>query len=432
MKKSYALIFSLSLSIFVSAQAPEKCATMQNYRSNTESNSDYAQQIWSAETQAREWLKSHRSETAKTNSTVVIPVVFHNIYKNTTDPTYLHDSVFYRQLEILNETYGLTNSNFANTRAIFDTLAANTDIQFCMASVDPNGNPTTGINRVQSSTNFFMAPFNDNVKDPTQGGVAPWDANYYLNIWTCDMSFNGTVFVLGYAAFPGGPASKDGVVLQYQYVGYQNTGNNNNLGRTAVHEVGHWLGMRHIWGDGQQGSNPCDSTDYVDDTPRANDASQQTCNLTKNTCSNEDTTWTQANVDPPDMVENYMDYSNDACMTMFTKGQKLRMWSFINTLRTGLLNNTVACILGTNEQENLSRSTYVFPNPTKGLVNINFGAGSTDNLQVEITDALGRQITAFKPNSLSNVVDLTAQPAGIYFAKIKSDNLYIVKKIILQ
>jgi hypothetical protein len=432
MKQLYALVGSLFLSSSLLSQT-EKCATMPNHKKNADEIKNYSQRMNEAELKARNWKEQNKSN-AKMQSTITVPVVFHCVYKNTTDPSYLHDSVFQRQMNVLNETYSLSNANYSNTRAIFDTLGANTDIQFCFASLDPNGNPTTGINRVQSTTSFSLTAFNDDVKNPSKGGVAPWDPQHYLNVWTCDMSLFGQTFVLGYSTFPGGPDSLDGTVIQYQYLGFQNTGNQNNLGRTTVHEVGHWFGMRHVWGDGQQGNAPCDSTDYVEDTPHANDASQTTCDTVKNTCSNESTHWTQFGIDPPDMVENYMDYSNDGCMTMFTKGQKERMWSFINTARSGLLSNPTTCSAVSIDEFNsaFSNALTIFPNPANETFTVNFATNSIDQVEIAVYDANGRVVKTLKPVSFQNTFDCSALEAGIYFIKISNPFNCAVKKLIVE
>jgi hypothetical protein len=356
------------------------------------------------------------------------------MYSATNSPTYLPDSVIIRQIAILNETYSLSNPNYSNTRPIFDTMGANIDVQFCLAGQDTLGNPTTGIDRFQTASSFLLTPLNNGVKIPSMGGRAPWNPQKYLNIWTCDMSLFGNPLVLGYATFPGGPDSLDGVVLQYNFVGFQNNATVNNLGRTAVHEIGHWLGMRHIWGDGQQGTAPCDSTDYVEDTPRANDASATDCDTTKNTCSNEDPFWSTNAIDPPDMVENYMDYSNDACMTMFTKGQKARMWSFINTIRTGLLTGGISCSTVGIETYNpvFENYVHVYPNPASKQLNINFSTNSIEQCKIEFYNSIGQIVKVSVPSNFQNIIDITDLKSGIYFIKISNNANSAVKKIVIE
>ncbi|MCB0624470.1 MAG: zinc metalloprotease, partial [Saprospiraceae bacterium] len=175
--------------------------------------------------------------------------------------------------------------------------------------------------RTSTSVTAFSA--NDNMKFNSSGGKDAWPAGSYLNIWVCDLSGG----LLGYAQFPGGPASTDGVVIDYAYFGTIGTATPPfHLGRTATHEVGHWLNLRHIWGDG-----PCSVDDFVTDTPTS-DAANYGCPIGHVSCSTTD------------MVQNYMDYTDDACMNLYTTGQKNRMRAVFDTggARQSLLNST-AC-----------------------------------------------------------------------------------------
>ncbi len=207
------------------------------------------------------------------------------------------------QLDVLNEDYRRTNSDKTNKWS----QAADSQIEFKLATVDPNGNVTTGITRKQSSKTTW-APDGDPMKKASSGGVDAWDTSGYLNMWVCNL---GTQ-LLGYAQFPGGAAATDGVVMGAQYFGSKDKGSGFYLaakfdkGRTATHEVGHFLNLRHIWGDGD-----CSVDDFVTDTPNAS-AANNGCAI-KTSCGSED------------MIQNYMDYSDDACMNLFTQGQKTRM-----------------------------------------------------------------------------------------------------------
>jgi len=227
---------------------------------------------------------------------ITIPVVFHIVWN--TNAENISDAQVQSQLDILTEDFRRLNSDADGTWS----QATDTEIQFCMASVDPNGNPTNGITRTNTSTSSFSA--NDNMKFNSSGGKDAWPAGDYLNFWVCDLSGG----LLGYAQFPGGAASTDGVVCDYQYVGDIGTATAPfNLGRTGTHEVGHWLNLRHIWGDGN-----CNADDFVSDTP-VSDASNVGCAIGHVSCGTTD------------MVQNYMDYSDDACMNLYTVGQRDRM-----------------------------------------------------------------------------------------------------------
>ena len=238
-------------------------------------------------------------------ATVTIPVVFHVVYRTATEN--ISDARVLAQLNQLNLDFARLNSDAGNTPSVFQGLAANTNIQFCLAQRDPNGAATSGIVRRATTVTSFSS--NNAIKYTSQGGSNAWDATKYLNIWVCNLGSG----LLGYAQFPGGSAATDGVVVLYSSVGSlatPGTAANYNYGRTATHEVGHWLNLRHIWGDATCGN------DLVNDTP-----TQQTSNggcpaFPRVTCSNGPN---------GDMFMNYMDYTYDACMNMFTAGQSTRM-----------------------------------------------------------------------------------------------------------
>ncbi len=234
---------------------------------------------------------------------VTIPVVFNIVYNTTAEN--ISDAQIQSQLNILNEDFRKLNADVANTPSLFAGVVADCEINFCLATRDPNGNATTGIRRQSTTVTAFGS--NDAVKFTAQGGLDAWPAASYLNFWVCDLSGG----LLGYAQFPGGAAATDGVVCDYQYTGNIGTATAPfNLGRTATHEVGHWLNLRHIWGDATCGS------DLVTDTPTHN-TSNGGCPTYPHlsTCSGT----------PVEMTMNYMDYTDDACMYMFTTGQKARM-----------------------------------------------------------------------------------------------------------
>ena len=249
--------------------------------------------------QIEEFTRNYiQRNTEAVSGVVTIPVVFHVVYNKRKSSENISTAQINSQMTVLNDDFRRLNSDANNTWSQADDI----EIEFCLASIDPSGNATTGITRKKTSKNSFGT--NNSVKYASQGGTDAWPASSYLNIWICNIGGG----ILGYAQFPGGNAATDGVVLDYRYVGTTGTATYPfNLGRTATHEVGHWLNLRHIWGDGG-----CSFDDYVSDTPLS-DAANYYCATGHVSCGSVD------------MVENYMDYSDDACMNLFTTGQKSRM-----------------------------------------------------------------------------------------------------------
>ncbi len=321
-----------------------------------------------------------RNRNSINNDTYYIPVVFHVVYN--TENQNIPDSVIYSQIDVLNEDYRRLNENASETRPEFLEFAGDPNIEFFLANIDPNGNSTTGIvHQPTDRTEFMMFEdiFSneitlDEVKSSATGGSDAWDTDRYLNIWVCNIG-SLDVFglelgqVFGYAypptnidqallelsntqTVPDWPTdmltndeSVQGVVIHYTTVGRNNPVADedgiidNNQGRTAVHEIGHYLGLRHIWGDALSflGDDGCTVDDGIADTPNANDQAGYICDLNKNTCSGD--IFGSSAEDLPDMVENYMDYSPDACLNIFTNGQINVMRNILEIARPSLINS---------------------------------------------------------------------------------------------
>ncbi|MFM2388430.1 MAG: hypothetical protein RL660_3187 [Bacteroidota bacterium] len=247
----------------------------------------------------------------KTRIQVTIPVVFHVVYQNATEN--IPDAQLLANLTQLNEDFAKLNADTNLVPTPFKAFHANTDIQFCLAVRDPQGNTTTGITRTQTTVNSFST--NNNVKFNANGGKDAWPRDSYLNIWVADLGSS----LLGYAQFPGGGAATDGVVCNYNTVGsltVPGTNTGYDRGRTLTHEVGHWLDLFHIWGDD---NGACTGSDQVGDTPNQEDANYG--------CPTYPLLDACTGTNPGVMFMNYMDYTDDICMHMFTEGQKTRMQS---------------------------------------------------------------------------------------------------------
>jgi len=223
--------------------------------------------------------------------TINIPVVVHVIYSNSNEN--ISAQQIQSQLDVLNEDYNAQNSDFGNIPTEFSTVASDIDINFTLADVTRKSSTTTAWGTGNA------------MKYDSQGGVDAWDSTKYLNIWVCNIGGG----ILGYAQFPGGSSTTDGVVVGPNFfgrIGYLSAPF--HKGRTLTHEIGHWLNLRHIWGDGR-----CKRDDYVSDTPPSDRPNYG--------CPSYPTTHCRTN----DMTMNYMDYVDDACMYMFSEGQNTRI-----------------------------------------------------------------------------------------------------------
>jgi hypothetical protein len=240
-----------------------------------------------------------------TRKLVTIPTVVHVVHKKPKEN--ISDSQIRSQIDALNLDFRATNPDTAKVPDAWKGLVADAKIKFQLATKDPDGKRTTGIVRVQTERSSFGA--GDAVKRSRAGGSDAWPSDRYLNLWVCTLGNQ----LLGYAQFPGGPKATDGVVVLNTAFGTEGTAAAPfNKGRTLTHEVGHWLNLRHIWGD----TLDCTGGDRVPDTPNCEGPNMGKPTYPKVSC---------ANAPHGDMFMNYMDYVDDAAMFMFTAGQVARM-----------------------------------------------------------------------------------------------------------
>lgn len=346
-----------------------------------------------------------------TNENIIIPVVVHVLY-NTADQN-ISDAQVISQITALNNDYRLKNLDAASIPDAFKNLAADTRINFCLAKVDPNMRGTTGIIHKKTSRTYFLP--DDKMKFSASGGDDAWDSKKYLNIWVCRL-FGRT---LGYATPPGVAANADGVVITFTSFG--TIGSLNvpfDKGRTATHEIAHWLGIKHIWGDEDCGD------DGISDTPK-----QETYNYncpvfpSKSSCS------PNAN---GDLFMNFMDLTNDACMKLFTHGQKKKMRgqfaaggprnSFLNGFacdssyaQGGPLPTDTAAKPAEIPAEMIS----VFPNPVDNVLNIQSKSAVTlTGKKALLFTATGQLVKQQTLQSATEKMLLGQLPAGMYVLQI--------------
>jgi hypothetical protein len=363
-----------------------------------------------------------------------IPVVFHVVYKN--DEENISDARLNDQIAVLNANFRRKNADSVNTRSIFKPVAADAGIQFRLAKVIRV--KTTALFKPDILSQENQIP--NQVKRAAQGGSAAVDPEHFLNIWVCKIeplslfTIQAGV-ILGFAYPPAGlnnwpngasaPTKElDGVVVDYKAVGkaglrfpYSGGDTLNLQGRTMVHEVGHYLGLRHIWGDGSLLGASCAGEDGVKDTPKASSQSKFDCDQTKNSCVDSGA------VDLPDMVENFMDYSNESCQNMFTKGQVAIMRGVLEGPRKKLLEK----VSSASDIPTIFAASLA-PNPSNGSVVFNWNEAQP--YELKITDMYGRMIERTS-NNTSRSIDLSQNSAGLYLFEIRSANRSQVLKLVL-
>ncbi len=380
--------------------------------------------------------KNKNNKTTTTQYSV--DVVIHIVWKDSTEN--LDDSIIFNQIQVLNEDYNRLNADTGNLRSIFKPIAGNAGIHFNLYQII----------RKHTDTLFkvsLTSGISNKMKYDSLGGSNAIDPNHYLNIWVCKIQplTIGSVTlgqILGFAYPPnnlsnwpsnsGAPnPGEDGVVIDYRAFG----SNNPNVltmgsqtitikGRTPTHEVGHYFGLRHIWGDGATfGSNNCQGDDGIQDTPNANNQSDFDCDTTKNTCLDTNLSWTT--LDMPDLVENYMDYSSETCMNMFTQEQTNWMITTLQGPRSGLL---------TNIKENTQMvKINVYPNPANGNITIQAPL-FIDKADIKVQDITGKTLYGQKHKLYNGNlnIDISQLNQGVYILTFSNDNIKSVEKIIIE
>jgi hypothetical protein len=266
-----------------------------------------------------QWLEQQLKQSDQITETIIIPVVVHVVFNVNHPEQNISEEQIISQIEALNTDFRRLNSDTTNTPEIFRNIAADTHIEFRLARRTPDGLPTNGITRTATDVEAFSIE-TDHVKFDDTGGINIWNRDRYLNFWVCNLDSG----YLGYAQYPGGQPSTDGIVISWRNFGTTGTAQYPfNEGRTVTHEVGHWLNLVHTWGD----EDNCEATDYVADTPNQEKAYYHCPSFPQHSCESDD------------MFMNYMDYTDDRCMNIFTIGQSNRMHATLNGFRAPIKNS---------------------------------------------------------------------------------------------
>jgi hypothetical protein len=344
---------------------------------------------------------------------ISIPVVIHVLYHNGVEN--ISDAQIQSQLDVLNQDFRMTNADTLPYTHPFATHRADSRITFYLAQTDPNGNSTNGIIRTYTDSTSFVGWGYE--KFSQTGGHDGWNPNNYLNIWVCNLGGSGGV--LGYATFPSDLSTypdEDGVVINYENFG--DTGTvvpPFHLGRTLTHEVGHWLNLRHIWGDDDCGN------DLVSDTPTADSANYGCPSFPKdanNSCGADSN---------GEMFMNYMDYVDDSCMNMFTAGQVNRMSATLNSKRRGWTSIN-------RSAEVVYNDIQIYPNPTSGIVFVSIkNIKLAKDVDIDIFNLVGEKIAVYaNVYKLPAELNLSEFAKGVYFITINSGDYKSTQKIILD
>ncbi|HXC05205.1 MAG TPA: zinc-dependent metalloprotease, partial [Bacteroidia bacterium] len=315
----------------------------------------------------------------------------------------------------------LWNADSVNIPTVWKPIEGVAHIHFCLASRDTLGNPTTGIIRTSTTiTSFANSPYDHKINYTSQGGDNAWNKDHYLNIWVCNLGTG----ILGYTQMPGaGPPSRDGCVINCIAVGKTGATAPYNLGRTVTHEVGHWFNLLHTWGDDY---GACSGTDQVTDTPNeadANYSSYPPFTVKTDSCTP---------AAPGFIWQDYLDYTDDLGMCMFTEGQVQRMQACLHGARDSILSSPALGPAGISNL-NLNNLLRVFPSPTAGIVYVQ-GMISQEKVWIKLYTLTGQQLSAFTPEHTDSPITLNLGdfPDGMYLLEVSTPAQKTVRKIVIR
>ncbi len=455
MKKTILLFTAILMLYSAQAQHADKCGTNEAWEMLKAKDPDAQLRMEQLEQYTKTFIAEHPQVNYKRDNSanasrgqrgtiVTIPVVVHVIHHGEaygTGPNITDDQI-YSQIDALNADFRLLNSDSLPDTHPFWTYTMDCNIEFCLAQRDPNGNATTGIVRVNSSMPYFTAQeFNQgNMRYTQYGGDDNWDPIHYLNVWTVKLEPGSSA--LGIGTFPSNLASDpdhDGVGCRYDAFGTVGPDliSTNALGRTMTHEVGHWLNLKHIWGDdspqadqnGTCDAGECDGTDECGDTPPAcepNYGCTQSFPFNAfNPCGSDA---------DGEMYMNFMDYGDDPCIVMFTYNQYERTFATLSGPRVGILSSqgcqAPTAVANVSAENN---SVQVSPNPSKGNFSVHFSHEESEQLsQLNVTNDLGMTVASIAPSKADSYgINLGYLPNGIYFLHATVNGKTISKKLIL-
>lgn len=346
------------------------------------------------------------NQSAFSRGQITIPVVVHIVTQGMARG--ISNEQVHSQIIALNRDFNLQNTDTDLVHPDFQDRIADVGFNFCLATVDPNGNPTTGITRKNTSANNIATDTNTWLYHTEEGGQTAWDTEQYLNIWVTQI----TLGIAGFATNPGQkPPNQDGVVISPRFFGMGGLATPPfHLGRTGVHEVGHYFNLKHPWNGG------CEGTDFVEDIPQQLNPYRD-CNSENISCG------VRSN------AANYMNYRDDDCQAMFTRGQAMRMQAALIGARSGLLNNTTCepyfpTVAGAEIK--------VYPNPASYYFWVEVGNAAVEQIPYIVYDTKGAKVEegVVLPNSRQY---FPTYRDGVYFIKFQNGlEKPIIKKMVIH
>ncbi len=343
-------------------------------------------------------------------SVIRIPVVVHILYNSSGQN--VSDAQVQSQIDVLNRDYHKLNADTAKIPGYYSGLSADCGFQFELANIDTNGNATTGIIRKHTNVSSFQT--DDAIKFAARGGDDAWDRDRYLNLWVGNL----TGGLLGYSSFVGGSKATDGVVILYTAFGTTGTARAPfNLGRTATHEIGHWLNLIHVWGDTDCGD------DEVDDTPQQQAATRGNPNGMIFSCGN---------TPYGNLYMDFMDFTDDIGMHLFTYGQRNRMRTLFADsgfraplLTSNGLSGTSVPIGSTGSGTTPSSGSinngfdlHIYPNPASTVVTLTTNQSASAGSLLEIYDQVGQRVMVVRISGTSSQLNISSLPGGLYFIRV--------------
>jgi hypothetical protein len=420
MKKFLLLILSAGVVSPAVIFSQQRCATYEHFQKQLAENPAFARKVKDYENNYNDYMMKTDKPKGK-GGKIKIPVVVHVVY-NTAEQN-ISDAQVQSQIDVLNEDFTAGNNDYNNYDAGYGSVKGDANIEFCLEQV------------VRVFTKHKSFPVNDGMKFTKRGGSDAVDPLHKLNMWVCNLGQN----LLGYAQFPGGPAETFGVVCHYLAFGRGATYNfftNYNLGRTTTHEVGHCLGLRHIWGDTRCGN------DLVDDTPE-HDGPNFGCppQGLQSLCAGN----------PAEMWMNFMDYTDDRCMYFFTDGQVDRanffiendeqINSIVNTACSsgpGQGNNHITAA-GVNQSDDASmRKTgfEIYPTVTSGQLTLEINGSAAGMAEMNIYNLnavlVMKQIIFVQRGSAATNINVSRLTNGIYFLQLTQGRVRSTRKFIVE